>query len=172
MATGGDLERIFEALSRNGARYLVVGGVAVVLHGHPRFTADLDLVLALDPENLRAAIAALRSLGYRPRAPVALDDLLDPAIRARWIEEKGLTVLSLWSEDLPVTEVDLFVAEPFPFAAAFARALRADIGAVTVPVASLEDLVALKRTASRPKDLEDVHALEEIARVRRERRND
>lgn len=168
MSTGGDLERIFGALSRSGARYLVVGGVAVVLHGHPRFTADLDLVVALDPDNLRAAIAALSGLGYRPRAPVSLDDLLDPKIRAQWIEEKSLPVLSLWSEELPVTEVDIFVAEPFPFAAAFERALSADLGRVRIPVASLADLIALKRQAARPKDLEDVRALEEIARARGE----
>lgn len=49
-----DLERIFGALEASGARYLVVGGVAVVLHGHPRFTADLELVLALDPANVEA----------------------------------------------------------------------------------------------------------------------
>jgi hypothetical protein len=168
MAAGGDLERIFAALSRAGTRYLVVGGVAVVLHGHPRFTADLDLVLALDPGNARAAIGALRGLGYRPRAPVSLDDFSDARTRERWIEEKRLTVLSLWSEELPLTDVDLFVAEPFPFAPAFSRALRANLGSVTVSVASLEDLIALKRAAARPKDLEDVRALEEIARARGE----
>lgn len=48
-----DFERIFETLSRARVRYLVAGGVAVVLHGHPRFTADLDLILALDPPNVR-----------------------------------------------------------------------------------------------------------------------
>ena len=86
MATG-DLARIFAALEQSGTRYLVVGGVAVVLHGYPRFTADLDLVLALDPANLRLALDALAQLGYRPRAPVALDEFLDPATRQRWIEE-------------------------------------------------------------------------------------
>ena len=70
----GDFERVFAALEARGVRYLVVGGVAVVLHGHPRFTADLDLVLALDPQNLASAIAALEGLGLRPRAPVRLAD--------------------------------------------------------------------------------------------------
>ena len=54
----GELERIFAALDASDARYLVVGGVAVVLHGHPRLTADLDLVIALDPANVRAAAAS------------------------------------------------------------------------------------------------------------------
>jgi hypothetical protein len=160
----GDLERIFAALEQSGVRYLVVGGVAVVLHGHPRFTADLDLVLALDPANLRLALDALSQLGYRPRAPVSLDEFLDPATRQRWIEEKGMTVLSLASPTIPTTEVDLFAAEPFPFDAAYGRALRADLRDVVVTVASLPDLIALKRSAGRPQDLEDVRILEAIER--------
>jgi hypothetical protein len=48
---------LFAALGQAQARYLVVGGVAVVLHGHPRFTADLDLVVALDPDNVRRVFA-------------------------------------------------------------------------------------------------------------------
>lgn len=65
-----DLDLVFQALQAASVRYLVVGGVAVVLHGHPRFTADLDLVVALEPGNARAAVEALAGLGYRPRPPV------------------------------------------------------------------------------------------------------
>jgi len=160
----GDLERIFLALEEASVRYLVVGGVAVVLHGHPRLTADLDLVIALDAGNVRAATQALRSLGYAPRAPVSLDAFADPELRRGWIEDKGLTVLSLSSPELPLTEVDLFAAEPFPFDAAYGRALRVTIGGAVVTAASLEDLIALKRSAGRPKDLSDVEALEAIRR--------
>lgn len=164
----GDLDRIFAALGASGARYLVVGGVAVVLHGHPRFTADLDLVLALDAGNLARALPALEALGYRPRAPVSLAVFADPAQRRRWIDEKAMTVFSLWSPQLPATEIDLFAAEPIPFEAAYRRALRADLGATSVTVASLADLIALKRGAGRPQDLEDVAALEAIGRELRD----
>ncbi len=160
---GGDLERIFAALQAADARYLVVGGVAVVLHGHPRFTADLDLVVALDPANLRRALRALEQLGFRPRAPVSLAQFADPALRRAWIEEKGMTVLSLSSPQLPATEVDIFTSEPFSFDAAYARGLRADLGTTIVTVASIPDLIALKRSAGRPQDLEDVRALEALA---------
>ena len=160
----GDFERIFAALEARGARYLVVGGVAVVLHGHPRFTADLDLVLALDPENVASALAAFEGLGFRPRAPVRLAEFADAARRATWISEKGLVVLSLWSPDFPATDVDLFASEPFPFEAAYARALRADLEGATATVAALEDLIALKLDAGRPQDLEDVRALELLSR--------
>lgn len=159
----GSLERIFAALGAAGARYLVVGGVAVVLHGHPRFTADLDLVLALEPENVRAALHALRELGYEPRAPVAPEGLADPATREDWVRSKGMTVFSFASRENPATEVDVFVEEPFPFEEAYARALRADLGDLHVCVASIPDLVAMKRRTGRPRDLEDARELEAIA---------
>jgi predicted nucleotidyltransferase len=159
-----DLERIFGALEDSGARYLVVGGVAVVLHGHPRFTADLDLMLALDAPNVDAALSALEGLGFRPRAPVPLRAFADPAQRLEWERTKGMTVFSLWSADLPGTEVDLFVAVPLPFEAAWPRRLRADLGGINVNVASLGDLIEMKRRAGRPQDLEDVRELEALAR--------
>jgi hypothetical protein len=162
--SAGDFDLIFGALQGGGVRYLVVGGVAVALHGHPRFTADLDLVVALDPENARKALAALAGLGYRPRAPVDGALFADPEVRQRWIDEKGLVVFTLWSPEHLATEVDLFVREPFPFDAAWDRATFANLLGVRVPVASIADLVALKRVAGRPKDLEDIRVLEAIAR--------
>jgi hypothetical protein len=161
----GDLERILQALEQSGARYLIVGGVAVVLHGYPRFTADLDLVLALDSPNVLLALRSLHALGYKPRAPVPVEQFADEEIRKSWIEEKGLVVFSLWSSQFPVTQVDLFVQEPFPFEEAYARALRADLGFATVTVASIADLIELKRRAGRAKDLEDIEALERLEKV-------
>jgi hypothetical protein len=162
-----DLERIFIALQASGCRYLVVGGVAVVLHGHLRFTADLDLVLALDRQNVETAIGSLRSLGYQPRAPVPFEQLANPAARQAWAEQKGMTVFSLWSSEIPATEVDVFVSEPFDFETAYARALRADLGDVIVTVASVADLVAMKQRAGRSVDREDIRALEAIEEERR-----
>jgi len=157
-----DFDAIFIALQAAHVRYIVVGGVAVVLHGSPRFTADLDLVVALEDENVRAALAALEGLGYRPRAPVPAQQFADPETRRSWIEDKGLTVFSLWSPEHPATEIDIFVEEPFPFDDAYARAVQADLGTSTVTVASVADLIALKRRAGRPKDLADISALEAL----------
>ena len=157
-----DFELIFQALEKARVQYLVVGGVAVVLHGHPRFTADLDLILALEPPNVLAAIAALGQLGYRPRAPVPVEQFANAEIRREWIRDKGLTVFSLWSPNHPATEIDLFVEEPFPFVDAYRRATRADLDGIPVTVASIPDLIDLKHRASRPKDLEDIRALEAL----------
>jgi len=159
-----DFEMVFRALQEAGARYLVVGGVAVVLHGHPRFTADLDLVIALDARNVAAVVQALGSLDYRPRAPVAVERLADPQARREWIEQKGLTVFSLWSPRHSATEVDLFVEEPFPFDEAYARAVVADLGGLRITVAAISDLIDLKSKAGRARDFEDIAALQELSR--------
>lgn len=162
----GDLETILRALEEARVRYLVVGGVAVVLHGHPRMTADLDLVVELVPRNVEAAFSALGALGYSPRVPVTASDFADTATRERLVAEKGMTVLSLFSPALPLTEVDVFADPPFDFEAALARATVADLGSFRVAVASIEDLVAMKRCAGRPKDLEDVRVLLALAAER------
>lgn len=162
MATESDFDLIFAALERRQVRYLVVGGVAVVLHGYPRFTADLDLVIALDAPNVAAAMGALTALGYRPRAPVLAADFADPDKRRQWVRDKGLTVFSLWSDVHPATEVDLFVEEPFPFDEAYARRVSVSLGTCGISVASIADVIALKRNAGRPKDAEDIQKLTEI----------
>jgi len=164
----GDLQRVLSALAESNARYLVVGGVAVVLHGYPRFTADLDLFVDLKPDNTRMVIAALSKLGYRPRAPVQAQEFADADTRRRWVEDKGMVVFSFFSPELPATEIDIFVEEPFPFDEAYARAARADLGFATVKVACVDDLIELKNRAGRAKDLEDIEALREIAKAERE----
>ena len=144
------IEQVLAALNAEKVRYLVVGGVAVVLHGHLRTTADLDLVVELAPDNARRAISALARLGFRPRAPVPAEQFADPDARRAWIDEKGLTVFSLWKE-------------PFQFDEVYARAVRVPLDTTTVTVVSLADLIALKQAAGRPVDLADVDALRALA---------
>jgi predicted nucleotidyltransferase len=158
----GAIETVLAALNEAGVRYLVVGGVAVVLHGHLRTTADLDLVVQLETENVLRAVGALATLGYRPRAPVKAEQLADPVARDSWIRDKGLTVFSLWSDRFPGLEVDLFVSEPFDFDATFARAVTVALDEATATVVSLADLLALKRSAARPIDHADVEALKSL----------
>jgi predicted nucleotidyltransferase len=159
-----DFDLVFAALERAGVRYIVVGGVAVVLHGYPRFTADIDLVVALEPANVLLLIKALEALAYRPRPSVQATGLADPQVRQQWIEEKGLVALSFFSPKLAATEIDIFLKEPFPMEAAEARAVRVQLGALSVPIASIPDLIAMKRQSGRAKDLEDIEALEAILR--------
>lgn len=170
----GEVEGILDALNRVHVRYLVVGGVAVVLHGYLRTTADLDLVIQLERENLRRAMNALSELRYRPRAPVPAEAFAEQPIREQWIREKGLQVFSLWSPAHPTLEIDLFVSEPFDFDAVYARALRVPLEKTEAIVIALEDLIALKKQVGRPRDQEDIAALESLRDTegRRQERDD
>lgn len=155
------IEDIVKALNDAAVRYLIAGGLAVVAHGYLRFTADVDLILDLDEDNARRALSALSGLGYRPRAPVAIDDFGDPKARARWVHEKGLTVFSLLSPEHLATEVDLFVEAPLDFDRAHRDALTLDVGpGVPATFLSYDDLVALKKAAGRPQDLADIDRLQ------------
>ena len=82
-------ENVFRSLQKKNIRYAVAGGVALVLHGVVRFTADLDLIVDLEQENLGRFVQAMTELGYRPRNPVNAGDLLDPAIREQVETGKG-----------------------------------------------------------------------------------
>lgn len=159
----GRVEWVLTPLERAGVRYLVVGGVAVVLHGYLRTTLDLDLVLQLESDNLDLALKALAGLGFQPQAPVPLSAFADPQIRESWLREKNMTVFSLWHPDQPGFAVDLFIQEPFDFDAAYDRAMRVSLQGIQATVVSRDDLVAMKRAAGRLRDLEDIAALAELA---------
>lgn len=154
------IESIIRALRDADVRYLIVGGLAVVAHGHLRFTADLDLVLDLDEANLRRATDALGALGYRPRAPVALSEFCIAAKRAEWAREKGMTVFSLNSDQHPATEIDLFVEPPLDFAAAYRDAASKEIApGLLATFVGLDDLIRMKGQAGRAQDLDDIARL-------------
>ncbi len=161
-----DFEVILQTLSERNVRYLVVGGVAVVLQGYQRLTADLDLIIALDEANVALALGALATLDFKPRAPVRAADFANAEIRESWIHDKGLTVFSMWSSRLVSTEVDLFAESPIPFDEAYARSSVLVIGSSRVHYASIGDLIELKRVAGRPKDLLDI---EELTRIQKQR---
>jgi hypothetical protein len=155
------VEEAIAALEAARVRYIIVGGVAVVLHGHLRATGDLDLVIDLSEDNARRAIEALVALGYRPRAPVAAESFADPSARAGWIRDKNMVVFSMWRR-LGDLEIDLFVNEPFDFEAVLQRAVRVELEHSEATVLALADLILLKRGAGPPQDLADIAALEEL----------
>ena len=154
------MEAIVAALNENQVQYLIVCGLAVVAHGHVRFTADVDLMLSMNTPNLTRTVTALKGLGYHPRAPVELDEFADRSARQRWAQEKDMTVFSLFSDAHKATEVDLFLEPPIDFGEAYARAVRQQVvPGVEAVFCSLEDLIEMKTRADRPRDREDVQNL-------------
>ena len=74
-----------------------------------------------------------------------------------------MRVFSLWDPATPMREVDLFVEHPIPFSELWARSEMVALGTTNARVASIADLIALKRLANRPVDLQDIEALTAIA---------
>jgi hypothetical protein len=162
----GFFEDTIRALNEADVRYVVVGGVAVALHGHVRATFDLDIVIDLSPEEAARAMDALVEVGLRPKVPVEARAFADPSIRAKWIEDKGMVVFAFWNPNDDRRSVDVFVQEPIPFEELWSRSVVFPLGTTSVRVASIEDLLVLKRRAGRPVDLGDIQALEAILQER------
>lgn len=154
------IETIFRALNDAGVRYLVAGGLAVNAHGYLRLTNDVDLVVALDPENIVQAFKALATLGYKPLVPITAEQFADPALRRQWIDEKGMKVLNFFSDRHRETTVDMFVYEPFEFDTEYAAAMQGELlpGLYTRFV-SIPALIRMKEAANRPRDLDDIQHL-------------
>jgi len=151
------------ALSESGAKYCVVGGFAVSLHGIPRLTYDLDIVVLLDPPNLRRVDSALRSLGLAPRAPVELSDFADDDLRRAWLTERNLMALSYGDPADPLREVDVLVSPPVDSVPELvARAKLVAVGNLTVPLVAIPDLIQMKQRSDRAQDLADVAHLEQL----------
>ncbi len=154
--------RVIQAFNDMGVSYVIVGGLATVLHGHLRVTADVDFVIRLDEPNVRRSLDALAVLGYRSRLPVDPNDFARPDVRQRWAREKGMMVLSFFDPADIAQSVDLFSEYPTDYDGLFARSIEKDLGVVQARICSIDDLIAIKAAAGRPIDREDVKALSEI----------
>jgi hypothetical protein len=153
-------EAIFRALNKAAVRYLVAGGLAVNAHGYMRFTKDVDFVIQLVPDNIHRTFQALAQLGYRPNVPISESQFQDEALRKRWILEKGMQVLQLWSDLHIETPIDIFVEEPFPFDVEYDRALvKAMYGSIEVRFVSIPTLIRMKESANREQDRIDIEHL-------------
>ena len=153
--------RILNELHDHGVDFVIVGGVAVGLHGGSRVTFDLDIVPSLAPASWRAAVDLLWSLGARPLIPEPLERIRDVEHVRRWRVEKNMLALNFHTPD-GSTAVDLLVSESDEFELLRHRAADVPIGNRTFSVASIDDLIAMKRRSGRPIDLLDIQALQSI----------
>ncbi|HYE63295.1 MAG TPA: hypothetical protein VD997_14990 [Phycisphaerales bacterium] len=163
------VEAVARVLNEAGVPFLVVGGLAVIAHGYVRTTQDIDLVIRLEPSAIRRAFAALLTIGYRPTVPVTGEQFADVRQREGWARDKGMTVLSFFSDHFRGVLLDVFITEPFDFEAEYAAAKVDEVASgVPVRVVRLTTLINLKRAAGRPQDLADIAELEQIEREQRD----
>ncbi len=143
--------QICAALNEAGAKYLVIGGVACVLHGYARATTDVDILIPRVLANAERVLVGLASVGYGFAAEWAAEDIV----------KRPVTVIG----DDPA--VDVFtVAWKVQYGPAAKRSSTVIVDGVPIPLIGLDDLIETKRTG-RPLDSADIEALEEIKRLRR-----
>jgi hypothetical protein len=155
-------EALLRHLVAGDVDFIVVGGLAAVVHGSAAITRDLDITYAPQADNLDRLGRVLVKLDARLRG-VAEDVPFVPDGRTL----RHTRVLTLATPD---GAVDL-VAQPDgapTYERLRERAWRTELAGVTVLVASLDDLIAMKKAAGRPKDLVAVEELEAIKRLQRE----
>lgn len=160
---------VFKELHKRKIRYLVVGGMAVILHGYDRRTGDLDIMVAMDVGNLKNLISGIRSLGWKPRLPVQLEDFARSEMRKSWIKDKNLKVFTVYNPKKEAEMVDILVDTTLNFEKAFERRERMTIYDTPISIASIEDLIRLKKTAARERDFEDIRALRQIQALQNEK---
>ncbi len=145
MILSQDFKEFVELLNANHVRYLVVGGYAVAIHGHPRYTKDLDVWVEPDPDNAGRIIDALDQFGFGS-LQLTRDDFVQP----EQIVQLGY----------PPYRIDLITSiAGGEFESCYSNRKSIDVSGVTVNFIGLDDLRRNKAASGRPQDLADLHHL-------------
>ena len=155
------LLRLISALEEFGVRYAVVGGHAVALHGAPRGTLDVDLVIPETEQDYIRAQKALASIGLQSRLPVDAKEVF--RFREEYRKNRNLIAWSFMNPGRPSELVDILLAPGL-------GSLRTEIrkyGRHRIYIVGLEDLMEMKKKSGRPQDRADLKALRELQKLRR-----
>jgi hypothetical protein len=148
-------EQILARLRTAGVRFIVIGGLAAQAHGSPTLTRDLDVCYALDRDNLEPLAGVLSDIGAIRRG-LPSDAPPMPPVDARTLRASALLTLETAHGSLDL------LAAPDPgldYDSLLANAREFVVGGVPVLVAGLDDLIAMKLAAGRPKDRVELEIL-------------
>ena len=148
-------EVILQRLLAHNVRFVIVGGLAAQVHGSPSLTRDINICYALEFDNLQNLAEVLDELvAVRRGLPVDAPPM--PPLDARTLRAGGLFTLSTTAGDFDL----LAVPDPgLDYERLRSAAIQAVVAGHDVSVASLEDLMTMKRAAGRPKDLIELEIL-------------
>ena len=154
--------QVIEMLDRADIDYVLVGGLAVALHGYQRVTMDVDVVLAMDDANLDRFIAAADAAGLRPTVPVPIGSLRQSDLIDQWHREKGMLAFSLRGPEAAATVIDVLVRPKILYADLRRDSVTIQVGPHRIPIASIDHLIEMKTGTGRGKDAIDIEALQKI----------
>lgn len=149
-----DAEQILRVLDEHRVDYVLVGGLAVQVHGHVRTTFDVDVMPRPEHGNLASLTDALNAMGAHT---------LNPGSEGLAIRAETLPRAALWQFSTHHGAIDVVNEAPGapPYDQLRRRALTIELGGLTVAVSGREDLISMKRASGRPVDLDDLAALTE-----------
>lgn len=163
---------LLKEISKAKIKYLVVGGIAVNLHGIIRPTKDIDFIVYLERKNLLKFCRLMTRLGYLPKVPVKAEEFADPKKRNDWIKNKNMIVFCFYHKSDLMNVVDVFVKHPLPFEGMYQRRSIVFIDEVQVSVIGIKDLIRLKEKANRLQDQSDIMLLRKVLEVQRDLKNE
>jgi len=150
------IHNVIQALEKADIPYALVGGYAVTLHGAVRGTVDIDIVIALNADTFTKCEATLRSIGLTPRLPVSAEELFN--FREEYIANRNLKAWSFYNPSNPLEVVDILITKD----AERIDTVQLEAFSMRLNVASINELIAMKREAGRAQDIEDIKALEKL----------
>jgi hypothetical protein len=147
-------EEVIRKFNNAGVRYAIAGGIAVNLHGHIRMTADLDILIELEDNNLAKAVTTLKESGFVCKVPIDPMGLADSNTRNDWIKNKNMKALNFYRG---IEEVDLVIDSPVKYEDA--KKINFAVKDINYPVVSKEDLIKMKEVTNRQHDKDDIKKL-------------
>ncbi|MDI9333950.1 MAG: hypothetical protein QM533_06200 [Cytophagales bacterium] len=157
-----NISETLQELLKGRVDFVLVGGVAVTLHGVVRGTMDLDIVLAMNDANLDRFIEVAKSLKMTPRIPVSMEVLKDKQAIDRFHKEKHMLAFSLWPADPAGAVIDVLVRPEASYEELSKDAVLKYFLGLEIKVASIKHLLLMKTAAGRGVDLFDIKALEAL----------
>ncbi len=153
---------ILEGLYKSDIKYLIVGGLSVNLYGIPRVTQDIDIVIAMNKENILKLTSLLIESGYVPRLHVSPDDLANPDKVKNWIENKNLKAFSFYHKKDNYKVIDIVLVHPLDFEMSFKNKTVKKAKDIDIYLASIDDIIKMKDSSGRAQDLSDIEMLNKI----------
>lgn len=148
--------KVIKALESNGVDFVVVGGYAVAMHGAVRGTVDIDLVITLTMQSFKNTEKAMKQLGLQALLPVNAKDVFN--YREEYIRNRNLIAWSFSNPDNPLEIVDILITED----ANSIEVIEKNAFGKVIRIASIPDLIRMKRESNRPQDIADINSLEKL----------
>lgn len=158
-------EELFALLDRHGVEYVLIGGLAAVLHGSPLPTLDADICPSSDQANLERLASALREVDARLRTPDSPNGVAFPC-DASFLG--GVELLNLVTS-LGDLDLSFKPSGTTGFSDIARKAVTLEVRGVRVRVAALEDVIRSKEAAGRPKDQRSLPVLRQLLEEIRKR---